>query len=180
MRPRDPGVGPCDISFSCTLAGRNPVSDAAGGGAQGHPRPAGPCPIPGGLAAALGRVPASVLAARDYLCVYDSADEIAALTPDFAALARLDRFAVIATAPGNDGSDFVSRFFAPARGVDEDPVTGSAHCTLIPYWAARLGKTRLDARQVSRRGGRLTCALKGDRVSIGGHAVLYLIGTIEI
>ncbi len=143
-------------------------------------RPAEPCPMPEGLAAALGRVPASVLAARDYLCVYDSADEIAALTPDFAALARLDRFAVIATAPGNDGSDFVSRFFAPARGVDEDPVTGSAHCTLIPYWAARLGKTRLDARQVSRRGGRLTCALKGDRVSIGGHAVLYLIGTIEI
>ena len=147
-------------------------------------RPAEPCALPAALAAALGSAPASVLAARDYLCVYDSADDIAALTPDFAALARLDRFAVIVTAPASgsdpDGVDFVSRFFAPARGVDEDPVTGSAHCTLIPYWAARLGKTRLEARQVSRRGGRLTCGLDGDRVSIAGRAVLYLEGAIEI
>src|SRR5229473_882813 len=104
-----------------------------------------------------------LLVARDYLAVYQSADDIAALMPDFAGLAALDRFAIIVSAPGPGaevgGVDFVSRFFAPARGVDEDPVTGSAHCTLIPYWAGRLGKTRLAARQLSRRGGALACAL---------------------
>jgi len=132
------------------------------------------------------RVPvlAALLAARDYLAVYDSADDIAALTPDFSALAALDRFAVIVTAPGVGGVDFVSRFFAPAQGVNEDPVTGSSHCTLIPYWAQRLGKDRLAARQLSRRGGALSCALVnapgGDRVTIAGRAVLYLEGTITV
>jgi predicted PhzF superfamily epimerase YddE/YHI9 len=132
------------------------------------------------LAAGLGRRPALLLAARDYLAVYDSADDILALSPDFTALAALDRFAVIVTAPGTGEVDFVSRFFAPARGVDEDPVTGSSHCTLIPYWAGRLGKNRLTARQLSRRGGALSCALEGDRVTIAGRAVLYLEGTITI
>jgi len=90
------------------------------------------------------------------------------------ALSRIHRFAVIATAPGDEpGIDFVSRFFAPAQGVPEDPVTGSAHSTLIPYWAAVLGKSRMLARQVSARGGELHCALAGDRVRIGGRAVLY-------
>ena len=143
-------------------------------------RPPSPCAMPDGIAAALGRQPAAVLAARDYLAVYETAEDIRALTPDFAAIARLDRFAVIVTAPGTGGIDFVSRFFAPARGVDEDPVTGSAHCTLIPYWAGRLGKTRLEARQLSRRGGALICALQGDRVTIAGRAVLYLEGRITI
>jgi predicted PhzF superfamily epimerase YddE/YHI9 len=143
-------------------------------------RPPDRCAVPSGLVAALGREPAEVLAARDYLAVYDDAGEVAALSPDFGAVARLDRFAVIATAPGIGDIDFVSRFFAPAQGVDEDPVTGSAHCTLIPYWARRLGKQRLVARQLSRRGGRLYCALRGDRVSIAGRAMLYLTGTIEI
>lgn len=147
-------------------------------------RPASRCPLPASLAAALGTPPREVLAARDYLAIYDSAGDIAALAPDFAALAALDRFAVIATAPGADGADggvdFVSRFFAPARGVDEDPATGSSHCTLIPYWAARLGKHRLEARQLSRRGGALSCRLEGDRVSIAGRALLYLEGTITI
>ena len=143
-------------------------------------RPPAPCPMPEGLAAALGRAPTVVLAARDYLAVYETADQIAALTPDFPAIAALDRFAVITTAPGTDGVDFVSRFFAPARGVDEDPVTGSAHCTLIPYWAERLGKTRLQARQLSRRGGALSCAMRGDRVTIAGRALLYLEGIITI
>jgi PhzF family phenazine biosynthesis protein len=132
------------------------------------------------VAAALGRRPAELLTARDYLAVYETADEVAALNPDFAAVAGLDRFAVIATAPGNDGIDFVSRFFAPARGVAEDPVTGSAHCTLIPFWAERLGKTRFEARQLSRRGGALSCAIDGDRVTIAGRARLYLEGTITI
>jgi predicted PhzF superfamily epimerase YddE/YHI9 len=128
----------------------------------------------------LGRVPRTVLAARDYLAVYDDADEVAALAPDFAMLATLDRLAITVTAPGRGGIDFVSRHFAPAYGINEDPVTGSAHCMLIPYWAERLGKTRLEARQISRRGGALSCALNGDRVTIAGRAALYLTGTIDI
>jgi len=143
-------------------------------------RPALSCPMSEAVAAALGRPPAALLASRDYLAVYQGADEIASLSPDFAALAMLDRFAVIVTAPGPEGVDFVSRFFAPARGVPEDPVTGSAHCTLIPYWAERLGKSRLEARQLSRRGGRLSCGYYGDRVTIAGRAVLYMEGTITI
>jgi predicted PhzF superfamily epimerase YddE/YHI9 len=143
-------------------------------------RPPAPCIPPASLGTALGREPVETLAARDYLAVYDDPDAVAALTPDFAALARLDRFAVIVTAPGTGEIDFVSRFFAPAQGVDEDPVTGSAHCTLVPYWAQRLGKTRLLARQLSRRGGSLSCALQGDRVSIAGRAILYLTGCIEV
>ncbi|MGD9613926.1 MAG: PhzF family phenazine biosynthesis protein [Alphaproteobacteria bacterium] len=139
-----------------------------------------PCPISEAVAAALGRPPTALLASRDYLAVYDREDEVATLSPDLAALAALDRFAVIVTAPGTDGVDFVSRFFAPARGVPEDPVTGSAHCTLIPYWAERFGKSRLEARQLSKRGGRLSCGLHGNRVTIAGRAVLYLEGTITI
>jgi PhzF family phenazine biosynthesis protein len=143
-------------------------------------RPPAPCAAPGGLAAALGRAPAAVLAGPSYLAVYGGADEIAALKPNFAAIARLDRGGVIVTAPGRGEIDFVSRYFAPAAGVDEDPVTGSAHCTLIPYWAARLGKTRLVARQISRRGGALYCELRGERVAIAGRAALYLEGTITV
>jgi predicted PhzF superfamily epimerase YddE/YHI9 len=96
---------------------------------------------------------------------------------------QIDRFAVIATAPGKEGDracDFVSRFFAPAKGVAEDPVTGSAHCTLIPYWAERLGKTHLYARQVSKRGGELYCELHGDRVTIAGRAAPFLEGIIRL
>jgi predicted PhzF superfamily epimerase YddE/YHI9 len=143
-------------------------------------RPAAPCDAPAGLLAALGGTPHEVLRARDHLIVYDSAAEIAALKPDLAALAKVDCWAAIVTAPGENGIDFVSRFFAPAQGVPEDPVTGSAHCTLVPYWAKRLGKTKLEARQLSRRGGALRCALNGDRVSIGGKAVVYLEGQIEV
>jgi len=95
-------------------------------------------------------------------------------------LAGLDRFGVIVTAPGSAGTDFVSRFFAPADGIPEDPVTGSAHCTLIPYWSKRLGKTRMTARQVSARGGELACEDAGSRVRIGGRAVTYLQGWIEV
>jgi len=84
------------------------------------------------------------------------------------------------TAPGEDGVDFVSRFFMPNCVLPEDPVTGSSHCTLIPYWAQRLGKTKLEARQISRRGGALTCALNGERVTLSGRAVLYLVGQITV
>mgnify|MGYP001178251407 CR=1 FL=1 len=140
------------------------------------PEAVAPC---GGLLAALGGNPEEVHASRDYMIVYNSADEIRALKPNMNGLMDLDRFAVIVTAPGDGGCDFVSRFFAPAHGVPEDPVTGSAHCTLVPYWAARLGKTELLARQVSPRGGELRCQLTGDRVRMSGKGVLYLTGEIE-
>jgi PhzF family phenazine biosynthesis protein len=143
-------------------------------------RPAAPCEAPAGLLAALGGTPREVLRARDYLVVYSSAAEIAALKPDLTALAAVDCWAAIATAPGDDGLDFVSRFFAPAQGVPEDPVTGSAHSTLVPYWAKHLGKNTLKARQLSRRGGLLHCAFNNERVDIGGHAVTYLVGHIEL
>jgi len=104
---------------------------------------------------------------------------VRALKPDFAALKSLDCLGIIATAPGG-GCDFVSRFFAPRVGVDEDPVTGSAHTVLIPFWAEKLGKTEMKALQLSRRGGTLFCRLRGDRVDIGGRAVTYLKGEISL
>jgi PhzF family phenazine biosynthesis protein len=136
---------------------------------------------PPALAAALGSAPQDVLASpRDYLAIYERDKDVAALAPDFAAVAALDRRAVIVTAPGDGEVDFVSRFFAPASGIPEDPVTGSAHCTLIPYWAGRLGKTRLKARQISARVGDLSCEHRGERVTIAGRCVLYLEGTIAL
>lgn len=144
-------------------------------------RPPAPIEPPPGLLAALGGKPRQVLKARDHIVVHGSPPEVSALDPDFAALAKVeDCWAAIVTAPGENGIDFVSRFFAPAKGVPEDPVTGSSHCTLVPYWAGRLGKNELRARQLSRRGGTLTCALHGDRVSIGGRTVLYLEGQITV
>ena len=133
------------------------------------------------LAEALGRDPEFVLATPDhYLAVYGDAGAVAALEPDMAAVRRLDRAGVIVTARGGNDADFVSRYFAPQKGIDEDPVTGSAHCVLAPYWAARLGAAQLRARQISRRGGALTCALEGDRVTLRGAAVLYLEGEISL
>jgi PhzF family phenazine biosynthesis protein len=142
-------------------------------------RPPQPCEAVPELSHALGATPKEVLAARDYLCVFGAEDEVIALKPDMARIAALDRFAVIVTAPGTD-CDFVSRFFAPGKGVSEDPVTGSSHCTLIPYWAERLAKPQLFARQHSRRGGELWCQHRGDRVSIAGRAVTYSQGVIEL
>ena len=142
-------------------------------------RPAVECEAPEGLVEAIGKQPKEILKSRDYLMVYESEDEVLALNPDFAGLLKIDAHAVIVTAKG-ERSDFVSRFFAPEVGVFEDPVTGSAHCTLIPYWAGKLGKTELFARQISARGGELFCELRGDRVKIGGHATLYLKGEIFV
>lgn len=142
-------------------------------------RPAQPSDAPEGLFEAIGRKPVEVLRARDYMLVYESEDEIRSIEPDFSALARIKTHAVIVTAPG-DTSDFVSRFFAPEAGINEDPVTGSSHCNLIPYWAEKLGKTEMLARQVSARGGELYCELAGDRVKIGGNAVTYLKGEIYV
>ncbi|HEY1430710.1 MAG TPA: PhzF family phenazine biosynthesis protein [Stellaceae bacterium] len=131
--------------------------------------------------AALGAVPVESFVARGRtLAVYERAEDVAALRPDFAAMRRIAGADAIATAPGGDGVDFVSRYFAPNYGVDEDPATGSAHCVLTPYWAARLGKERLTARQISSRVGELTCTLRGDRITLAGHAVLYLEGTITV
>ncbi|HEV2200295.1 MAG TPA: PhzF family phenazine biosynthesis protein [Bryobacteraceae bacterium] len=142
-------------------------------------RPPAPCEAHPELVAGLGAQPVEILAARDYLCVYPSEADVRALTPDMARLSNIDRFATIATAPGAN-CDFVSRFFAPSKGVPEDPVTGSAHCTLIPYWAKRLGKDWMFARQVSQRSGELWCEMRGERVRIAGHGVLYLEGAIEV
>jgi len=137
------------------------------------------------LCAALGREPAEVWdggPGRSTLAVFDNKRDVHALEPDMALLSALDTLAVIATAPGA-GHDFVCRFFTPRQGIPEDPVTGSAHCTLAPYWADRLGKHHLTSHQVSRRGGELWCELsggKGQRVLIGGHAVTFSSGEIRL
>ena len=137
------------------------------------------CPPPANLAAILGLTPTRTLRARDLLAVFEHEEQVRRLQPDFDRMADLDEFAVIVTAPG-EKSDFVSRFFAPRVGIPEDPVTGSAHCTLIPYWSEQLGKKEMNALQVSERGGALFCRDRGERVSIGGRAVAYLSGTIGI
>ncbi len=142
-------------------------------------RPPEPCPAPEDLVGALGQAPREVLRSRDYFAVYDTQADVAALAPDMGRLARLDCLGVIVTARGKD-ADFVSRFFAPRAGVPEDPVTGSAHCSLIPFWAGRLGKAELFARQISERGGELHCRLAGDRVGIAGRARMYCRGELEV
>lgn len=127
----------------------------------------------------LGKKPAQVLTARDLLAVFEKQSDIVSLQPDIIAIKKLDYHAVIVSAPGED-CDFVSRFFAPRAGIPEDPVTGSSHCTLIPYWSNRLDQKELHARQLSKRGGELFCKHLGERVSIAGRAVEYLRGEIEI
>ncbi len=152
-------------------------------------RPSVPTTPPSAILKGLGATPVYYAQAQANLAVFNTAAEVRALRPDFAMLATLEQYGTIVTAPGDgEGCDFVSRFFAPRVGVPEDSVTGSAHCMLTPYWAQRLGKTRLHARQLSARGGELWCELvsatdagqTGDRVKIAGHAVLYLKGMIEV
>jgi PhzF family phenazine biosynthesis protein len=147
-------------------------------------RRARPLPPDRQVAVALGGEPAELWLARDCMAVYTTEADVRGLAPDMAKLKALGVFGFIATAPADQthspGVDFVSRFFAPGAGVAEDPVTGSAHCTLVPYWADRLAKTTLEARQVSRRGGALRCVIEGDRVRMTGHAVCYLEGTITV
>jgi PhzF family phenazine biosynthesis protein len=143
-------------------------------------RPAIPIEMPTGLAEALSeKQPLEVLRSRDYLLVYESEDDIRDISPDFFALSKMDTVGVIVTARGKK-ADFVSRFFAPGAGIPEDPVTGSAHCNLIPYWAEKLGKTKLHAYQLSARQGELWCELRGERVLISGKAVTYLKGEIFV
>jgi PhzF family phenazine biosynthesis protein len=136
-------------------------------------RPPTPCALPDLLAEGLGRRPLDVLAADDYLAVFDSEVTVRAITPNQALLGQLDLRCVVITAPGTE-VDFVSRVFGPKFGIPEDPVTGSAHCELAPYWANKLGKTILSARQVSKRGGNLTCEVKADRVMLSGSAVTVM------
>lgn len=143
-------------------------------------QPGAPIDPPQALIEALGGAPQEVLRSTHYdVVVYGSEAEVRVLTPDIPALREHDRVGVTTTAPG-DEVDFVSRFFAPLAGVDEDPVTGSAHCALAPYWADRTGSRVLRARQISSRGGELRCELRGDRIGIAGDAVLVLVGELRI
>lgn len=139
-----------------------------------------PCRVPENLLRGLGGLqPIEMLAAADYMAVFESEADIHAIKPDHTHLGALDLRGVIVTAPG-DEVDFVSRFFAPQLGVPEDPVTGSAHCELAPYWAGRLGKKTLSAKQLSKRGGSLACELSGDRVLISGDAVMFMEAVINL
>jgi PhzF family phenazine biosynthesis protein len=140
-----------------------------------------PVATPPGLADALGVAPIEVFVNDfNYLALLESAQGVRALAPNIAALARLDRDGVIVTAPGDGAYDFVSRYFAPAKGIPEDPVTGGAHCMLTPYWAKRLGKTTFRAYQASPRGGEIICRLAGERVELEGSCVFYLEGEVDI
>lgn len=132
------------------------------------------------LIAAVGSRPIEAHKGKyDYVLVYCTAEEIESIKPDMRLMARVPVRGIIVTSLGKD-VDFVSRFFAPQSGIPEDPVTGSAHATLTPYWAARLGRTTLSARQLSKRGGRLRCTLDGERVKISGHARVYMTGEIQL
>jgi PhzF family phenazine biosynthesis protein len=145
-------------------------------------RPPQPCETPVELLPALGLKTAVVMKSRDYLVVVNQAEQVRALSPDFAALAKVDTGigGTIVTAPGEGDVDYVCRLFAPLVGINEDPATGSIHCTLAPYWAGRLGKDTLRAQQLSARGGCMQCTIGGDRVKIAGRARLYLHGTLEV
>lgn len=135
---------------------------------------------PSALIEGLGRAPTTVVQIEDnYFAVYESQEEVRNIRPDFRVLETLHPAGVAITAPG-ETSDFVSRYFAPSYGIPEDPVTGSTHCSLAPYWATRLGKTRLHARQISQRGGELWCEVRGERVTLLGNAVLTLRGELQI
>jgi PhzF family phenazine biosynthesis protein len=138
-----------------------------------------PVKCPAALARALHGEPPKVLKSVAYLAVFESEEQVRKMKPDFPPLEELDAHGVIITAKG-EKSDFVSRYFAYKIGIAEDPVTGSAHCTSVPYWSEKLGKTKLHALQVSERGGELFCEDLGDRVKISGNAVLYLDGHIDI
>ncbi len=142
-------------------------------------RPPQPIAAIDGLAEAIGIEPLELLKFRKTMAVLADEDQVRAVNPDFGFIAGMDSEGLLITAPGDD-CDFVSRYFAPHVGIDEDPVTGSAHCVSVPYWAKRLGKETLHARQVSARGGELFCRAAGDRVEIAGRAVLFMEGEIKL
>ena len=143
-----------------------------------------PCSAPGLLLDGLGLTPTAVYCGADYMAVVEHERQVRDLRPDFRCLGELDRRGVIVTAPGSD-CDFVSRFFAPQSGIDEDPVTGSAHCALAPYWAERLGRRHLVGRQLSERGGEVRCELvnsadQGQRVRLSGNCAVYMVADLFI
>ena len=142
-------------------------------------QPAAPCPLPDGLSQMLGTTAMACLQAMDLMVVVPHERDVETLVPDLTAIASLPGRGLIVTAAGCE-VDFVSRFFAPSCGIGEDPVTGSAHCTLTPYWAEQLGRTSLVARQLSRRGGMLHCELVNERVLISGRVIPYLSGVIHL
>jgi PhzF family phenazine biosynthesis protein len=178
------------LGVRAELAGARVVFDSKGGElvvdregdlyALNFPaNPPAECRVDAGLNEALGAAPQLVLSSRGYFCIFETEAEVRALRPNMEKVAALDNWSVTATAPGED-CDFVSRFFAPSKGIPEDPVTGSAHTVLTPYWAERLQKKKMFARQISRRGGELWCENLGPRVKIAGRAIPYLEGTIQV
>jgi PhzF family phenazine biosynthesis protein len=172
--------GRTDVTFQ-TASGALRVTRAPRGYVMDFPgRPTVPIEPPAALAQALGLRPVEVRAdAINYLAVLADEQAVRSLSPDIAAIAALDLLGVIVTARGGGEYDCVSRYFTPARGVAEDPVTGSAHCALAPYWAEVLGKTQLRAYQASRRGGELRCRVRDNRVELQGECVFYLEGIVQ-
>ena len=162
-------------------SGPLPVRRTEKGYAMDFPaRPSEPVTAASKVSEALGACPDEVFVnAFNYMAVFDSERKVRELSPDMAAVARLDRPGTIVTGPGDGQYDFVSRYFAPAKGIPEDPVTGAAHCMLTPYWAKRLGRTSFTAYQASRRGGEVRCQLLGDRVELEGGCVFFFEGEIE-
>ena len=177
---RETGVARDRIEFAAGI-GPLAVNVTDGGRLElDFPSQAGvPMPVPRVVAEALGATPEEVLLGEDLLCVYSEQSLVHQLKPNFDRLLEVPGRGVIATAPGTD-CDFVSRFFGPKVGVPEDPVTGSAHTILTPYWAARLGKTQLSARQISARGGQLWLTDRRERVGIAGQAITVASGTLCI
>ena len=173
--------GRAEVVFH-SASGPLKVSPVKGGYVLDFPaRPSQPVPTPPGLADALGAEPVEVWSnVFNYLALLESPSVLRGLNPDMVALAGIDRPGVIVTALGDGQYDFISRYFAPAKGIPEDPVTGAAHCMLAPYWAGQLGKTEFRAYQASPRGGEVVCRLIGDRVELEGGCVFYLEGFIEV
>ena len=169
------------VTFS---TGAGPLTVTRDGGRYVLDLPAraiAPCAAPEGLAAAIGEQPKEVLRGASYIAVLGDAATVADLKPDFARIAALDLPGVIVTAPGAGyDCDIVSRYFAPAKGIPEDPVTGSLHAQVVPFWSERLGRKKLVARQLSKRGGTLHCEHRGERVLLGANAMLFLSGAIEV
>jgi PhzF family phenazine biosynthesis protein len=173
-------IGRTHVVFQ-SASGPLPVRRTKGGYVMDFPaRFSEPVSPPARLAEALGITPVEVYAnAFNYLALLDSEHAVRTVEPDISLVGGLDRSGLIVTAAGNDRYDFISRYFAPAKGIPEDPVTGGAHCMLAPYWAKQLRKTEFRAYQASRRGGEMMCRLLGDRVELEGACVFYLEGEIE-
>jgi PhzF family phenazine biosynthesis protein len=171
-----------EVTFLTRHRGRLVVRRTTGGYVMDFPaRPCKTTSLPAQVTSALGATPVEFLASEDnYLAVMESARVVRGLAPDLEAIRRLDRPGLIVTAPGDNGFDCVSRYFAPAKGIPEDPVTGGAHCALTPYWTTRLGKPELFAFQASRRGGSMRCRINGERVELEGSCAPFLEGTIEL